>query len=76
MKTTAALVVFALVLSGTARTLEAQQPSTILITGSNRGLGLEFVRQYAAAGWNVIATARDVTTVVRTSTARARAAST
>jgi NAD(P)-dependent dehydrogenase (short-subunit alcohol dehydrogenase family) len=32
---------------------------TILITGANRGLGLEFARQYAADGWNVIATARN-----------------
>ena len=24
---------------------------TVLVTGSNRGIGLEFVRQYAAAGW-------------------------
>src|SRR4051794_35526315 len=31
----------------------------ILITGANRGLGLEFVRQYSEDGWNVIATARD-----------------
>ena len=31
---------------------------TVLITGANRGLGLEFARQYAAAGWTVIATAR------------------
>ena len=31
---------------------------TVLVTGGNRGLGLEFVRQYAALGWNVIATAR------------------
>lgn len=31
---------------------------TILITGANRGLGLEFARQYAVDGWNVIATAR------------------
>ncbi|MBX9633856.1 MAG: SDR family NAD(P)-dependent oxidoreductase, partial [Magnetospirillum sp.] len=31
---------------------------TILITGANRGLGLEFVRQYAADGWRVIATVR------------------
>jgi NAD(P)-dependent dehydrogenase (short-subunit alcohol dehydrogenase family) len=38
-----------------------QQPGyvpTVLITGSNRGLGLEFTRQYAEAGWKVIATAR------------------
>ena len=32
---------------------------TVLITGSNRGLGLEFSRQYADAGWNVIATCRN-----------------
>ena len=34
------------------------QQSTVLVTGSNRGIGLEFVRQYAAKGWFVIATAR------------------
>ena len=32
---------------------------TLLITGANRGLGLEFVRQYAADGWAVIATVRN-----------------
>lgn len=37
--------------------IKADAP-TILITGSNRGLGLEFARQYAALGWNVIATCR------------------
>jgi len=31
----------------------------ILITGANRGLGLEFTRQYAAKGWRVIATCRN-----------------
>ncbi|WP_018748071.1 SDR family oxidoreductase [Chitiniphilus shinanonensis] len=31
---------------------------TLLLTGANRGLGLEFVRQYLAAGWRVIAVAR------------------
>jgi len=31
---------------------------TVLITGSNRGIGLEFTKQYAARGWNVIATTR------------------
>jgi NAD(P)-dependent dehydrogenase (short-subunit alcohol dehydrogenase family) len=30
----------------------------VLITGANRGIGLEFARQYAADGWQVIATAR------------------
>lgn len=32
--------------------------STVLITGANRGIGREFVRQYAAAGWRVHAVAR------------------
>jgi len=31
---------------------------TVLITGGNRGIGLEFARQYLADGWEVIATAR------------------
>src|SRR5260370_37935812 len=31
---------------------------TVLITGANRGLGLEFARQYATADWRVIATSR------------------
>jgi NAD(P)-dependent dehydrogenase (short-subunit alcohol dehydrogenase family) len=31
---------------------------TLLITGANRGIGLEFVNQYSALGWNIIATAR------------------
>jgi len=33
-------------------------PGRILVTGANRGLGLEWVRQYAAAGWRVYATCR------------------
>ena len=40
----------------------AGAPPVVLITGSNRGIGLEFVRQYAAKGWTVIATARDPAT--------------
>src|SRR5262249_15006691 len=31
---------------------------TVLVTGANRGLGLEFARQYAADGWRVLATCR------------------
>jgi NAD(P)-dependent dehydrogenase (short-subunit alcohol dehydrogenase family) len=31
---------------------------TTLVTGANRGLGLEFARQYAADGWQVFATCR------------------
>jgi len=30
-----------------------------LITGANRGLGLEFARQYLAEGWRVYAACRD-----------------
>lgn len=33
---------------------------TVVITGANRGIGLEFARQYAADGWTVIATCRDL----------------
>jgi NAD(P)-dependent dehydrogenase (short-subunit alcohol dehydrogenase family) len=32
--------------------------NSILVTGSNRGLGLEWVRQYAELGWRVYATCR------------------
>ena len=32
---------------------------TVLITGSNRGIGLEFARHYAGLGWRVIATCRN-----------------
>jgi NAD(P)-dependent dehydrogenase (short-subunit alcohol dehydrogenase family) len=32
--------------------------SSVLITGANRGIGLEFARQYSEDGWDVIATAR------------------
>ncbi len=33
--------------------------STVLITGANRGIGLEFCRQYAADGWRVLACSRN-----------------
>jgi NAD(P)-dependent dehydrogenase (short-subunit alcohol dehydrogenase family) len=33
---------------------------TVLITGANRGIGLELAKQYADKGWNVIATSRHV----------------
>ena len=46
-----------------AMTLALAQPrlaraDTVLITGANSGIGLEFARQYAAKGWTVIATHR------------------
>ena len=34
------------------------QARTVLVTGANRGLGLEFVRQYAGDGWKVWAACR------------------
>ena len=37
---------------------DVQDPGspTILLTGSNRGVGLALAQEYAAKGWNVIAT--------------------
>ena len=32
---------------------------TVMITGANRGLGLEFAHQYARDGWSVVATCRN-----------------
>jgi len=32
----------------------------VLITGANRGIGLEFTKQYAQDGWNVLACCRDI----------------
>ncbi|MCC6161035.1 MAG: SDR family NAD(P)-dependent oxidoreductase, partial [Nitrosomonas sp.] len=32
--------------------------NTVLITGANRGIGLEFASQYAADGWQVVACCR------------------
>jgi len=47
-----------LIISSTAwADLDPASP-TVFITGANRGIGLEFVKQYAALGWNVIATTR------------------
>lgn len=45
-------------LSGDEALAQAASAGAVLITGSNRGIGLEFARQYAQMGWRVIATAR------------------
>jgi NAD(P)-dependent dehydrogenase (short-subunit alcohol dehydrogenase family) len=52
-------VAFALltaVLAGASR--HDASAETVLITGANSGLGLEFTKQYAVKGWTVIATHR------------------
>ncbi len=40
---------------------------TVLVTGANRGLGLEFIKQYSQAGWEVIGTCRDLGSAVEAS---------
>lgn len=44
-------------LSSELEAFDNNQP-TLLITGSNRNIGLEFVKQYSGKKWNVIATTR------------------
>ncbi len=39
-------------------TMRSDVTGTVLITGANRGIGLELAHSYAKRGWNVIATAR------------------
>jgi len=39
--------------------------ATVLITGASRGLGLEFCKQYAAEGWQVLACCRNPETTVK-----------
>jgi NAD(P)-dependent dehydrogenase (short-subunit alcohol dehydrogenase family) len=53
-----ALIGLGVLSTGAYAQFDPGQP-TLLITGANRGIGLEFVNQYAAKGWNIIATARN-----------------
>jgi NAD(P)-dependent dehydrogenase (short-subunit alcohol dehydrogenase family) len=49
-----------IVLAGTMASMAtAATPPTVLVTGANRGIGLEYARQFAAKGYKVIGTARD-----------------
>src|ERR1700728_2874397 len=52
-------VVLAVVMTGAAARAAAD---TVLITGANQGIGLEFAKEYAARGWTVIATHRRAST--------------
>lgn len=58
-RTLAAAAIIVLPLSCTASEQGATDgQGVVLITGANRGLGLEFARQYSEDGWTVLATAR------------------
>jgi len=52
-----ALLAVAVLQPAHAEGLDADSP-TVLITGSNRGIGLAFAKYYAEQGWNVFATCR------------------
>ena len=57
LRATLTLLIFLLSPLTALAQLKTDAP-TVLITGANRGLGLELARQYADRGWNVIATSR------------------
>lgn len=59
MKTLPSVALLSFVAIAAASAAETSRP-TVLITGANRGIGLEFARQFAERDWRVIATARDV----------------
>lgn len=54
LKSLTGILVTAALMAGAA----GARAETVLITGSNRGIGLAFAKTYAEKGWTVIATAR------------------
>ena len=50
---------FIILLFGSGAAYAESDQQTVLITGANRGIGFEFVKQYADKGVNVIATCRN-----------------
>ena len=55
------LVMVVALVSGTIGGMaNARDTQTVLITGANRGIGLEYARQFSARGYTVIGTARDL----------------
>ena len=59
---TAILLATTLLAIATSTASVTARADTVLITGANQGIGLEFAKQYAARGWTVIATHRRPTT--------------
>ena len=55
----AAALCLLLSLSWSMGVAAGESKGTVLITGANRGLGLEFARQFSSAGYTVIGTARE-----------------
>ena len=52
------LFLVALVLAVPGLPALAEEGATVLVTGANRGIGLEYARQFSAKGYTVIGTAR------------------